>query len=43
MVDINLRVIYRPMVSKLPDMYRTLGLDYDERYARMSSAADYLN
>ncbi len=31
MVDINLRVIYRPMVEKLPDMYRTLGLDYDER------------
>ena len=31
MVDINLRVIYRPMVDKLPDMYRTLGMDYDER------------
>jgi hypothetical protein len=31
MVDINLRVIYRPMVEKLPDMYRTLGMDYDER------------
>jgi prohibitin 1 len=31
MVDINLRVIYRPIVEKLPDMYRTLGLDYDER------------
>mmetsp|Transcript_24813 Transcript_24813/g.58938 ORF Transcript_24813/g.58938 Transcript_24813/m.58938 type:complete len:301 (-) Transcript_24813:296-1198(-) len=31
MVDINLRVIYRPMQEKLPQMYRTLGLDYDER------------
>jgi len=31
MVDINLRIIYRPMVDKLPMMYRTLGLDYDER------------
>jgi len=32
MVDINLRVIYRPEPSSLPQMYRTLGLDYDERY-----------
>lgn len=31
MVDINLRIIYRPQIDKLPDMYRTLGLDYDER------------
>mmetsp|Transcript_11328 Transcript_11328/g.17820 ORF Transcript_11328/g.17820 Transcript_11328/m.17820 type:complete len:301 (+) Transcript_11328:94-996(+) len=31
MVDINLRLIYRPMVEKLPEMYRTLGKDYDER------------
>jgi hypothetical protein len=31
MVDINLRVIYRPNTDKLPQMYRTLGLDYDER------------
>jgi hypothetical protein len=31
MVDINLRVIFRPMVHKLPEVYRTLGLDYDER------------
>lgn len=31
MVDINLRVIYRPMQEKLPQMYVTLGLDYDER------------
>lgn len=32
MVDINLRIIYRPQIDKLPEMYRTLGLDYDERY-----------
>uniref|UniRef100_A0A6U4JE51 Prohibitin n=2 Tax=Hemiselmis andersenii TaxID=464988 RepID=A0A6U4JE51_HEMAN len=31
MVDINLRVIYRPQTESLPQMYRTLGLDYDER------------
>ena len=31
MVDINLRIIYRPQIDKLPEMYRTLGLDYDER------------
>ncbi|EKX50901.1 hypothetical protein GUITHDRAFT_134990 [Guillardia theta CCMP2712] len=31
MVDINLRLIYRPVVDKLPEMYRTLGMDYDER------------
>jgi prohibitin 2 len=31
MVDINLRVIYRPNAESLPQMYRTLGLDYDER------------
>ena len=31
MVDINLRVIYRPVVDKLPETYRTLGMDYDER------------
>ena len=32
MVDINLRIIYRPQIDRLPDMYRTLGLDYDERF-----------
>jgi len=31
MIDINLRIIYRPQIDKLPEMYRTLGLDYDER------------
>lgn len=31
MVNIGLRVLFRPEQEKLPSMYRTLGLDYDER------------
>ncbi|KAJ3403168.1 Prohibitin-2, subunit of the prohibitin complex (Phb1p-Phb2p) [Chytridiales sp. JEL 0842] len=31
MVNITLRVLSRPMVDKLPTIYRTLGLDFDER------------
>lgn len=31
MVNIGLRVLTRPMPSKLPDIYRTLGTDYAER------------
>ena len=31
MVNIGLRVLYRPMISELPNMYRQLGRDYDER------------
>mmetsp|Transcript_51962 Transcript_51962/g.121813 ORF Transcript_51962/g.121813 Transcript_51962/m.121813 type:complete len:235 (+) Transcript_51962:59-763(+) len=31
MVNITLRVIYRPDATKLPRMYRTLGTDFDER------------
>ena len=31
MVNIGLRVLTRPMPSKLPEMYRTLGTDYGER------------
>ncbi len=31
MVNIGLRVLYRPEQQSLPDMYRKLGLDYDER------------
>ena len=31
MVNIGLRVLYRPEQGKLPDMYRLLGTDYDER------------
>jgi prohibitin 1 len=30
-VDIRLRVLFRPDVEKLPHIYRTLGTDYDER------------
>uniref|UniRef100_A0A915ID25 Prohibitin n=1 Tax=Romanomermis culicivorax TaxID=13658 RepID=A0A915ID25_ROMCU len=31
MVNITLRVLSRPDASKLPQMYRSLGLDWDER------------
>lgn len=31
MVNISLRVLSRPNASKLPFMYRQLGLDYDEK------------
>jgi prohibitin 2 len=31
MVDINCRVLSRPRVDALPQIYRTLGQDYDER------------
>lgn len=31
MVNIGLRVLYRPIADKLPSMYRQLGLDYDDR------------
>ena len=31
MVSISLRVLARPNVSKLPDLYRQLGTDYDDR------------
>ena len=31
MVNIGLRVLHRPDQKELPDMYRRLGLDYDER------------
>lgn len=31
MVNISLRVLARPNVNRLPEIYRTLGLDYDER------------
>lgn len=30
-VNLSLRVLSRPQQSKLPDMYRQLGLDYDDR------------
>ena len=31
MVNISLRVLARPNVSKLPELYRQLGTDYDDR------------
>lgn len=30
-VNITLRILYRPLPSSLPNIYSTLGLDYDER------------
>lgn len=30
-VNIGLRVLTRPIPSKLPELYRTLGTNYDER------------
>ncbi|ESO02205.1 hypothetical protein HELRODRAFT_184972 [Helobdella robusta] len=30
-VNITLRILYRPLVSKLPQIYMNLGIDYDER------------
>lgn len=30
-VNIRLRVLYRPVAEKLPEIYRTYGQDYDER------------
>jgi len=31
MVNIKLRVLWRPMVQELPKLYRELGMDFDER------------
>ncbi|TDL23287.1 hypothetical protein BD410DRAFT_787621 [Rickenella mellea] len=31
MVNITCRVLSRPSIAKLPDIYRELGMDYDER------------
>ena len=31
MVNISLRVLARPDQSKLPDVYRQLGTDFDDR------------
>jgi prohibitin 2 len=31
MVNVSLRVLYRPDPSELPELYRTLGTDYDAR------------
>ncbi|KAH9582345.1 Band 7 domain [Trypanosoma melophagium] len=31
MVNIRLRVLFRPQADRLPQIYRTFGMDYDER------------
>ena len=31
MVNVTLRVLYRPDSQRLPDLYRYLGMDYDQR------------
>ncbi|ORC89842.1 putative prohibitin [Trypanosoma theileri] len=31
MVNIRLRVLFRPQTERLPQIYRTFGMDYDER------------
>lgn len=31
MVSLTLRVLHRPQVQQLPQIYKTLGEDYDER------------
>ena len=31
MVNISLRVLYKPDVNFLPSIFTTLGMDYDER------------
>lgn len=31
MVNVRLRVLFRPQADRLPNLYRTFGLDYDER------------
>ena len=31
MVNIKLRVLWRPVIEKLPQLYRELGTDFDER------------
>ena len=31
MVNITLRVLSRPRIDKLPTIFQTLGMDYDER------------
>ena len=31
MVDIQVAVMYKPNIDKLPDIYRKLGMDYAER------------
>jgi len=30
-VDITLRILYRPLADRLPDIFTNLGIDYAER------------
>ena len=30
-VDLSLRILYRPVEEKLPEILNNLGIDYDER------------
>ena len=30
-VEISLRILYRPVETKLPEILNNLGIDYDER------------
>ena len=30
-VNITLRILFRPLPTSLPNIYSTLGIDYDER------------
>jgi prohibitin 1 len=30
-VEISLRILYRPVEAKLPEILNNLGIDYDER------------
>jgi prohibitin 1 len=30
-VDLSLRILYRPIEEKIPEILNNLGLDYDER------------
>ena len=35
MVNIKMRVLWRPVVEELPRLYRELGTDFDERVFRV--------
>jgi hypothetical protein len=37
MVDIGLRVLTRPDATALPEVYRRLGMDYDDKASEATS------
>ena len=41
MVNLTLRVLSKPNATDLPKIYRTLGLDYDERVSAAGSNGCY--